>query len=100
MSKRLYVGNLSFDTTEASLTSALSKDGRQVSNVTLVLDRDTGRSRGFAFVEMASDADTQAVIAALDGTEIDGREIRVSEAQERKPRAPGGEGRGGRRERW
>jgi cold-inducible RNA-binding protein len=101
MGTRLYVGNLSFDTTEDSLNKALSADGRGVKEVNLVLDRDTGRPRGFAFAEMANDNDAQAAIKALDGTELDGRNLKVNEAHERQPRSGGGGGGGGgRRERW
>jgi RNA recognition motif-containing protein len=105
MGKRLYVGNLSFDSTEASLTKAFEQDGRKVSSVSIVADRDTGRSRGFAFVEMASDHDADAAIKALDGAQVDGRSLRVNEAQERKPRGGGGGGgygggRGGQRDGW
>lgn len=96
MTKRLYVGNLSFDATEASLTSVFEQDGRKVSSVSIVTDRDTGRSRGFAFVEMVSDKDALAAIESLDGAEVGGRTLRVNEAQERKPRGDGG----GRRERF
>jgi len=95
MGKRLYVGNLSFNSTEASLTAAFGQDGRKVSSVSIVMDRDTGRSRGFAFVEMASDGDATAAIKALDGAQIDGRALRVNEAEERKPRSGGGGGGGG-----
>jgi RNA recognition motif-containing protein len=92
MGKRLYVGNLSFDTTEAALTSAFEQGGRKVASVSIVTDRDTGRPRGFAFVEMASDNDAQGAIKALDGSEVDGRTLRVNEAEERKPRTGGGGG--------
>jgi cold-inducible RNA-binding protein len=97
MGTRLYVGNLSFSTTEAVLESAFAQDGRQVSSVSVVLDRDTGRSRGFAFVEMANEKDAQAAIQALNGMEVDGRALRVNEAEERKPRSGGGGGGGGGR---
>jgi len=104
MGTRLYVGNLSFNTTEDSLHKVLAEDGRNVKEVNLVLDRDTGRPRGFAFAEMASDNDAQAAIKALDGQELDGRNLRVNEAQERQPRYgnSGGGGGGGRarRDRW
>jgi len=104
MGKRLFVGNLSFQTTEGTLESLFSQDGRQVASVSVVQDRDTGRSRGFAFVEMANDADAQAAIKALDGQQVDGRAVRVNEAEERKPRPSGGGGGGGgggeRRGRW
>ncbi len=101
MGTRLYVGNLSFDTNEDSLRNALSQDGRGVREVNLVLDRDTGRPRGFAFAEMANDNDAQAAIKALDGQELDGRNLKVNEAHERQPRSGGGGGGGGgRRDRW
>lgn len=99
MGTRLYVGNLSFDTTEETLRAALTADGRGVKEIHIVTDRDTGRSRGFAFAEMVSEADAQAAIQALDGTEMDGRSLRVNEARERAPRSGGGGG-GGRRNRW
>jgi RNA recognition motif-containing protein len=105
MGKRLFVGNLSFQTTEASLEAAFAQKGQKASSVSVVQDRDTGRSRGFAFVEMANDADAQAAIKAMDGVDLDGRALRVNEAEERKPRGGGGGGRGGGgggggRDRW
>jgi cold-inducible RNA-binding protein len=98
MGKRLYVGNLPFDSDEAGLRAAFGQDGRQVVNVHLVMDRDTGRPRGFAFIEMSSDEDAKKAIAALDGTELGGRRLRVNEAEDRRgpPRA-GGVGAGGPR---
>jgi RNA recognition motif-containing protein len=90
MGKRLYVGNLSYDSTEDSLRAAFSEDGRTVSEVHVMTDRETGRPRGFGFVEMGSDADARAAIEALDGKSVDGRNIKVNEAQERKPRGGGG----------
>lgn len=104
MSKKLYVGNLSFDTTEDSIIGAFEQDGRQVSSVSIITDRDTGRPRGFAFVEMANEADARAAIDALNETDLDGRTIRVNEAQERQDRGGsggggGGGGGGGRRQR-
>lgn len=92
MGKRLYVGNLSFQTTESDLENAFSQDGRQVASVSVMVDRDTGRSRGFAFVEMASDSDAAAAIQAMDGVELDGRALRVNEAEERRPKSGGGGG--------
>ena len=92
MTKKVYVGNLATETTEESLRNAFEQDGRSVSEVHIVTDRNTGSPRGFAFVEMGSDQDAQAAISALDGTEIDGRKIKVNEAREREPR--GGSGRG------
>lgn len=95
MGKRLYVGNLSFETTEATLTAEFGRDGRRVSSVSIVTDRDTGRPRGFAFVTISDDAAARAAIDALNGTELDGRTINVNEAKARTD-APGG-GRGGPR---
>ncbi len=101
MGNRVYIGNLSFDTTEDSLRAALSEDGRSVKEVTVMMDRETGRPRGFAFAEMANDADAQSAISALDGTDLDGRALKVSEAKERAPRGGGGGGGGGRGgDRW
>ena len=100
MGNRLYVGNLSFDTTDDSLRAAFSEDGRTVSEVTIMTDRDTGRPRGFGFVEMGSGQDAQAAITALDGVELDGRNIKVNEAKEREPRRGGGGGGGGGGDRW
>jgi RNA recognition motif-containing protein len=94
MGKRIYVGNLSFDTSEATLQEAFSRGGRQVTSVSMVTDRDTGRTRGFAFVEMANDGDAAAAIQEMNGAELDGRTLRVNEAEERRPR-PGGGGGGG-----
>ena len=65
MGTRLYVGNLSFDSTEETLTAAFSQDSRQVSSVTIMTDRETGQSRGFGFIEMASEGDAQAAIEAM-----------------------------------
>src|SRR5262245_18418714 len=70
---RLYVGNLSYNTGESSLREVFEQEGRKVTEVKLVTDRDTGQPRGFAFVEMASPADAEAAIAALNGRELDGR---------------------------
>ena len=95
MGSRLYIGNLSWDTDEQTLTAALSEGGRSVKEVSIITDRETGRPRGFAFAEMSNDADAQAAIAALDGTELDGRNLNVNEARERQPRGGGGGGGGG-----
>jgi RNA recognition motif-containing protein len=96
MGTKLYVGNISYNSTEASLRTAFEADGRQVREVALIMDRETGRPRGFAFVQMGSEQDAKAAIAALDGKEIDGRSIRVNEAQERPAGGGGGGGGGGR----
>lgn len=100
MSTKLYVGNLSFRTTEETLRAAFEEGGRSVSSVAIITDRDTGQPRGFAFVEMESPADAEAAIEALDGMELDGRTLRVNEARPRassdsRPRHDGGR-RGGR----
>jgi hypothetical protein len=100
MGKRLYVGNLSWDTTQDSLRATFGANGRSVTDCHIVTDRDTGRPRGFAFVEMGSDAEAQSAIEELDGANLDGRDIRVNEAQERQPRpsgSSGGSGGGGYR---
>ena len=99
MGNRLYVGNLSFDTNDDSLRAAFAADGRNVKEITIMTDRDTGRPRGFGFVEMDSSQDAQAAITALDGAELDGRNIKVNEAKEREPRGGGGGG-GGGGDRW
>ncbi|HEU4418030.1 MAG TPA: RNA-binding protein [Planctomycetota bacterium] len=80
MSKRLHVGNLSVDTTTEALTEVFQRDGRKVSRVTLVMSRDPGRSRGFAFVEMETDGDALDAVRLLHGAQCDGRELRVSMA--------------------
>ena len=96
MGTRLYVGNLPFDVDEAQLRTLFQEEGRGVSEVKIVMDRDTGRPRGFAFVEMASQADAQAAITALNGREVGGRALTVNEAREQAPRGGGfGGGRGG-----
>ena len=95
MGKRLYVGNLSYDTTEDDLRAAFGADGRSVTDVHIVADRDTGRPRGFAFVEMATDQEAQAAIEAMDGADLDGRNLKVNEAQERQSGGRGGGGGGG-----
>lgn len=94
MGNKLYVGNLSYGTTEDSLRVAFEAGGRQVARASVVTDRETGRSRGFGFVEMATAEDAKAAIAALDGTQLDGRAIKVNEARDRN--AGGGGGGGGR----
>ena len=92
MGKRLYVGNLSFQTLEDDLIKAFEQDGRRVESARIMVDRETGRPRGFAFVEMGSDEDAQAAIQAMNGAELDGRPLKVNEAQEREQRPGGGRG--------
>jgi RNA recognition motif-containing protein len=92
MGRKLYVGNLPYSATEQSLRDAFAASGT-VDTVSVITDRDTGQSKGFAFVEMASDGEAQAATAAMNGTTMDGRQIKVNEA---KPREKGGGGgRGG-----
>ena len=86
----IYVGNLSYDTTEDDLRMAFERFG-QVTSATLIKDKYTGKSRGFGFVEMASDEEAQAAIQGLNGTELTGRTLTVNEA---RPRTEGGGGRG------
>jgi len=96
-SAKLYVGNLSYDTSEASIRTAFEVHG-EVTSVNLITDRDSGRPKGFGFVEMGSAEEAQKAIAALDGTQMDGRAIKVNEAKPQEPRAPrsgGGYGGGG-----
>jgi RNA recognition motif-containing protein len=95
MGAKLYVGNLNFTTTEETLRAAFSSDGRTVKSVSILTSPETGRSRGFAFVEMGSDEEAQAAIRDLDGSDLDGRPLRVNEAREREPRRGGGGGGGG-----
>ena len=95
MGKRLYVGNLSWDTSEDTLRLAFEEGGRTVSDCHIVSDRETGRPRGFAFVEMGTEQEAQDAIEAMDGVNLDGRQLRVNEAQERQNRGGGGRGGGG-----
>ncbi|MBK7401594.1 MAG: RNA-binding protein [Myxococcales bacterium] len=94
MSQRLYVGNLSFNTTNETLRAAFAASG-EVTDVHVVMDRETQRPRGFAFVTMGSPDAAQKAIAAMNGALLDGRPLRVNEAEER-PRGGGGGGGGGR----
>ena len=99
MTKNVYVGNLSFETTQAKLQELAEEHG-QVTSVNVITDRETGRPRGFAFVEMATEEGAVALISALNGQSVDGRELKVAEA---KPRRSGGGDRGGGggyRRRW
>ena len=98
---KLYVGNLSFNSTEDDITDAFSAHGT-VTSVNVIMDRDTGRPRGFAFVEMSSDSEAQAAMQALDGQDLGGRNLKVNVAKPREPRGGGGGGGGGggRRDRW
>ena len=92
MSTKLYVGNLSFNTSTQDLETMFGASGT-VQSTNIIEDRETGRSRGFGFVEMSSDAEAKAAITALDGKEIDGRNLKVNEAKPREDRGGGGGGR-------
>src|SRR3954469_19510364 len=95
MGTRLYVGNLSYNVTEPELREVFAEGGRNVVEVKIVMDRDTGRPRGFAFVELGSDDDASGAIQSLTGREGAGGAINVSEARERTPRSGGGGDYGG-----
>jgi RNA recognition motif-containing protein len=96
MTKNVYVGNLSFDTTQGSLQELFEAHG-QVSTVNMITDRVSGRPRGFAFVEMMTDEGAAAAISALDGQEVDGRALKVAPAKPRENRGGGGGRRDNRR---
>jgi RNA recognition motif-containing protein len=95
MGKKLYVGNLSYDTTDSALEQMFAAHGT-VQSAQIIMDRDTGRSKGFGFVEMGSDQEAQAAISALNGKEVGGRSLTVNEARPREERGGGGRGGGGR----
>lgn len=108
MVKKLYVGGLSYDTTEASLQAAFAQAGN-VASATIIIDKMSGRSKGFGFVEMSTEEEAQKAIETLNGKELDGRTITVNEArpQTDRPRRDqfsrdtrGGGFRGGRQGRW
>ena len=109
MGKKLYVGNLPFSATEEVLTSTFSECGT-VETVRIITDRDTGRSKGFGFVEMSSDAEAQEAISKFNGAQYEGRAMTVNEAKPMAPRdnkggggfggGGGGGGGGGRGNRW
>ncbi|MDP9175316.1 MAG: RNA-binding protein, partial [Planctomycetota bacterium] len=93
MGKKLYVGNLSYDVDSSALEQLLSAHGT-VESAQIITDRDTGRSKGFGFVEMATDAEAQAAIAALNGQQNGGRALTVNEAKPKESRGGGGGGGG------
>lgn len=93
MGKKLYVGNLAYSVTESTLEQLFGAHGT-VQSVQVIMDRDTGRSKGFAFVEMGSDQEAQAAIQALNLQQVEGRALTVNEA---RPKTEGGGGRGGPR---
>jgi RNA recognition motif-containing protein len=85
MGKRLYVGNIPYQTSEAQLRTLFEEQGAEVQEVKIVTDRDTGRPRGFAFVELATDAQAEAAVGKLNGKSFGGRPLTVSEAKARTP---------------
>ncbi len=95
MGSRLYVGNLAFNTTEDAIRAAFEEGGGTCKDIHIVTDRETGRPRGFGFVEMNSDQEAQAVIAAMDGKDLEGRNLTVNEAKPRAQKGGGGGGGGG-----
>ncbi|HEY6121547.1 MAG TPA: RNA-binding protein [Pyrinomonadaceae bacterium] len=94
MSMKLYVGNLSFQTSDEELQQLFAQAGT-VESASIVEDRDTGRSRGFGFVEMSTKEEGEAAIAQFNGKEVNGRSLTVNEARPRENRGGGGGGRGG-----
>ncbi len=99
MAKKLYVGNLTFDMTDSQLETLFTPHGT-VQSAQVIMDRDSGRSKGFGFVEMNSDQEAQTAISALNGKDVNGRAMTVNEARPREDRGSGGRrgfGGGGRR---
>ncbi len=94
MGSKIYVGGLPYSTTEQQLSDLFAAYGA-VTSSRIISDKFTGQSRGFGFVEMSSDAEVQAAITALNGTELGGRTLTVNEARPQEPRSGGGGGRGG-----
>ena len=94
MGKKLYVGNLAYGVTDSDLQQLFEAYGT-VQSAQVIMDRDTGRSKGFGFVEMGSDQEAQAAIAALNGKQVDGRALTVNEARPKTEGGGGGGGRGG-----
>jgi cold-inducible RNA-binding protein len=94
MGKKLYVGNLPFSATDQSLADVFADCGT-VESARIIMDRDSGRSKGFGFVEMSSDAEAQAAISKYNGADLDGRAMTVNEARPMEPRSGGGGGFGG-----
>ena len=95
----LYVGNLSYQVTESDLNNLFATYG-EVQSAKIIMDRDTGRSKGFGFVEMANRGEGEQAIAALNGKEVKGRQVKVNEAKPRTDRGGGGGGGGGGGRRW
>jgi RNA recognition motif-containing protein len=99
MGKKLYVGGLSYNTTEQGLRDFFSQAG-MVDSAIVINDRETGRSKGFGFVEMSTDQEAQDAIQKFNGTQLDGRSLTVNEAKPQAPRDNRGGGGGGGRNRW
>jgi len=95
MGRKLYVGNLTYGVDSSDLQKMFEPYGT-VQSAQVIMDRDTGRSKGFGFVEMGSDAEAQAAISALNGKDVDGRQLTVNEARPKEDRGGGGGGGGGR----
>ena len=93
MGKKLYVGNLTYGVTDSELEQMFAAHGT-VQSAQVIMDRDTGRSKGFGFVEMGSEQEAQAAIAAMNGKDVNGRNLTVNEAKPREDRGGGGGGRG------
>ncbi len=94
MGRKLYVGNLPYSVTQQTLEETFSQCGT-VDSVNVITDRDTGQSKGFGFIEMSNDSEAQKAIQELNGTSLDGREIKVNEAKPKAPRRDRGGGGGG-----
>ena len=94
MGRKLYVGNLPYSATEQTLHETFSQCGT-VETANMITDRDTGQSKGFGFVEMSSDSEAQKAIQELNGSTLEGRQIKVNEAKPKAPRSGGGGGGGG-----
>lgn len=88
MAKKLYVGNLSYNTTDEDVRELFASYGT-IESLNLISDRDTGRPKGFGFVEMSTEDEARSAISGLDGREVDGRQIKVNEANDRPPRRGG-----------
>ncbi len=95
MGRKLYVGNLPYSATEQSLRDAFATSGT-VDSVSVITDRDTGQSKGFAFIEMSTDQEAQAATQEMNGKMVDGRQIKVNEAKPKESRGAGGGGGGNR----
>ena len=99
MSRNVYVGNLPYRITDEEVRQVFAQNGREVVSVNLIIDRETGRPRGFGFVEVDDDA-VQTMVQALDGKDLGGRALRVNEAQDRPRTGGSGGGGGGGGSRW